>query len=102
MKQYGLFLFMAIVAHGNPSEAVSTENAQIDSYNVIWHSPSKDHTGQMPLGNGDIAAGVYAIENDQRTMRSLTTAIFSRRAGLRSRSARTPLPRVSRSGRRSI
>ena len=64
MKQYGLFLFMAIVAHGNPSEAVSTENAQIDSYNVIWHSPSKDHTGQMPLGNGDIAAGVYAIEND--------------------------------------
>ena len=36
----------------------------IDRYNVIWESPSKDHTGQMPLGNGDIAAGVYAIEDD--------------------------------------
>ena len=33
-------------------------------YNVIWNSPSVDASGQMPLGNGDIAAGVYAIEND--------------------------------------
>ncbi len=32
-------------------------------YNVIWESPSKDASGQMPLGNGDIAAGVYAIED---------------------------------------
>jgi hypothetical protein len=31
-------------------------------YNVIWNSPSKDATGVMPIGNGDIAAGVYAIE----------------------------------------
>ena len=36
----------------------------ISKYNVVWNSPSKDKTGQMPLGNGDIAAGVYAIEND--------------------------------------
>lgn len=33
-------------------------------YNVVWNSPSTDASGQMPLGNGDIAAGVYAIEND--------------------------------------
>ncbi|MCX7047479.1 MAG: DUF5703 domain-containing protein, partial [Candidatus Sumerlaeota bacterium] len=32
-------------------------------YNVIWNSPSKDATGVMPIGNGDIAAGVYAIED---------------------------------------
>ncbi len=32
-------------------------------YNVVWESPSKDESGQMPLGNGDIAAGVYAIED---------------------------------------
>jgi len=31
-------------------------------YNVIWNSPSKDASGVMPIGNGDIAAGVYAIE----------------------------------------
>jgi len=36
---------------------------QIELYNVVWESPSKDASGQMPLGNGDIAAGVYAIEN---------------------------------------
>jgi hypothetical protein len=32
-------------------------------YNVVWNSPSKDASGVMPVGNGDIAAGVYAIEN---------------------------------------
>ena len=32
-------------------------------YNVVWCSPSKDCTGVMPIGNGDIGAGVYAIEN---------------------------------------
>ena len=33
-------------------------------YNVIWNSPSKDCTGVMPIGNGDIGAGVYAIQDD--------------------------------------
>ncbi len=33
-------------------------------YQVIWQSASQDPTGQMPLGNGDMAAGVYAIEDD--------------------------------------
>ena len=36
---------------------------RMDRYNVVWNAPSKDASGQMPLGNGDIAAGVYAIEN---------------------------------------
>jgi len=35
----------------------------ISRYNVVWNSPSKDASGVMPVGNGDIAAGVYAIEN---------------------------------------
>jgi alpha-L-fucosidase 2 len=39
-----------------------SETTQFDKYNVIWESPSKDASGQMPMGNGDIAAGVYAIE----------------------------------------
>ena len=33
-------------------------------YDVVWESPSKDASGQMPLGNGDIAAGDCAIEDD--------------------------------------
>ena len=32
-------------------------------YNVVWTTPSKDASGVMPIGNGDIAAGVYAIED---------------------------------------
>lgn len=37
--------------------------ASMDCYNVVWETPSQDASGQMPLGNGDIAAGVYAIED---------------------------------------
>ncbi len=35
---------------------------RISCYDVVWGTPSKDASGQMPIGNGDIAAGVYAIE----------------------------------------
>ena len=43
---------------------VAVSGKSVSRYDVVWDSPSKDHTGQMPLGNGDIAAGVYAIEDD--------------------------------------
>ncbi len=42
----------------------SQSKPDLSNYNVVWDSPSEDVSGQMPLGNGDIAAGVYAIEND--------------------------------------
>ena len=35
---------------------------RVGRYNVVWHTPSKDASGVMPIGNGDIAAGVYAIQ----------------------------------------
>ena len=50
----------AVIAAGFCGAARATEVAR---YNVVWDSPSKDASGVMPLGNGDIAAGVYAIEN---------------------------------------
>lgn len=40
------------------------QSNDIQEYNVIWDKPSTDASGQMPLGNGDITAGVYAIEDD--------------------------------------
>lgn len=43
---------------------LSAQSESVHKYNVIWNSPSTDASGQMPLGNGNIAAGVYAIEND--------------------------------------
>jgi alpha-L-fucosidase 2 len=30
-----------------------------DSYDVIWDSPSANHHGSMPLGNGDIALNAW-------------------------------------------
>ncbi len=44
-----------------PAAACAAEHP-VARYNVVWNSPSQDRTGQMPLGNGDIAAGVCAIE----------------------------------------
>ena len=46
-----LFAFQSVAQSNSPND-----------FTVIWDSPSEDATGQMPLGNGDIAAGVYAIE----------------------------------------
>ncbi len=50
----------AVIAAGYCGVARASDVAR---YNVVWDSPSKDASGVMPLGNGDIAAGVYAIEN---------------------------------------
>ena len=33
--------------------------ASPDQYHVVWDSPSKDHDGSMPLGNGDIALNAW-------------------------------------------
>jgi alpha-L-fucosidase 2 len=62
MKKIGWFL-VAFIFLISCTESKIEQN-QLNNYNVIWETPSKDVSGQMPLGNGDIAAGVYAIEND--------------------------------------
>jgi len=54
-----LLTILIVVAPAIDSHA---DTEQIGRYNVVWESPSQDASGQMPLGNGDIAAGVYAIE----------------------------------------
>ena len=35
----------------------------VDAYNVVWNSPSKDSSGSMPLGNGDVGLNVWTEEN---------------------------------------
>jgi len=59
-----LGLTIACIALPTPADAAAGSPHRIARYNIVWNSPSTDHTGQMPLGNGDIAAGVYAIEDD--------------------------------------
>ena len=38
-------------------------NDPLDQYNVIWTTPSKDSSGSMPIGNGDIGLNIRAEEN---------------------------------------
>ena len=54
-----LILFVYFTSCGESGK----QKNQLYNYNIVWESPSKDASGQMPLGNGDIAAGVYAIED---------------------------------------
>ncbi len=53
------FLMLQVSACAKESDLAK----RMDRYNVVWDSPSKEASGGMPLGNGDIAANVYTIEN---------------------------------------
>ena len=46
-----------------PPATARVKGKNMDAYNVIWDSPSKDSSGSMPMGNGDIGANVWVEEN---------------------------------------
>lgn len=35
----------------------------LDQYNVVWQTPSKNSSGSMPIGNGDIGLNVWVVED---------------------------------------
>lgn len=35
----------------------------LDNYNVVWDTPSKDSSGSMPIGNGDIGLNLWVEED---------------------------------------
>jgi hypothetical protein len=37
--------------------------AQISKYNIEWKTPGKDATSSMPVGNGDLGANVYTVQD---------------------------------------
>lgn len=39
--------------------SLGTHADPLDLYNVVWDSPSANHHGSMPLGNGDIALNAW-------------------------------------------
>jgi Domain of unknown function (DUF5703)/Glycosyl hydrolase family 95 catalytic domain len=65
-----LFIFLIGNAQGS-SQSLANTPAQpseegigpMASYNVVWDSPSKDYTGSMPIGNGDIALNAWVEES---------------------------------------
>ena len=52
-----------MISCSNPEKTGNSAEDRMSCYNVVWNTPSKDASGVMPIGNGDIAAGVYAVEN---------------------------------------
>jgi hypothetical protein len=47
-------------------EIPKSENLiKLKEYNVSWDSPSKDHHGSMPVGNGDIGLNVWVEQNGE-------------------------------------
>ena len=54
---------MCALLLSTPALAASDGAARMARYNVVWNSPSQDASGTMPVGNGDISASVYAIED---------------------------------------
>ena len=35
------------------------DQSPLDKYNVVWETPSKDHNGSMPIGNGETGLNVW-------------------------------------------
>jgi alpha-L-fucosidase 2 len=44
---------------GGQTAAPAAAGPGVDRYDVVWDSPSADHHGSMPLGNGDIALNAW-------------------------------------------
>ena len=57
MKQPLLVLALALLA------PLTAPAAPVDAFNVAWDSPSLNHHGSMPLGNGDIALNAWATKD---------------------------------------
>ena len=57
-----LVLLIAVLAGGGVSAAEPTPEA-LDSYNVVWETPSANYGGSLPLGNGDIGLNVWVEPN---------------------------------------
>ena len=49
-------------AFGAAQESGPARTGHPDKYNVVWDSPSKDYTGSMPIGNGEIGLNVWVEE----------------------------------------
>jgi len=54
----------------------------LEKYNVVWDSPSRDSSGSMPLGNGDIGVNAWVEENGDLLLLLSKTDAWSEFANL--------------------
>ncbi|MHC4243997.1 MAG: DUF5703 domain-containing protein, partial [Planctomycetota bacterium] len=64
-KTFWLILCIVVFCSclGFGKEKTAQNFNDIESYNVVWDSPSKDSSGSMPIGNGDIGLNLWVEEN---------------------------------------
>lgn len=58
MKKNLFILIIALLV----SCGIQKQN-KLDNYNIRWNTPSENHHGSMPIGNGDIGLNVWVEEN---------------------------------------
>ena len=82
MKKVFILLFLVAATWAtqaqNPAQANGSILFPLAKYNVVWNSPSKDAGGSMPIGNGDLGANVYAVQNDALYLLLSKTDAFDR------------------------
>ena len=55
----GLLLTAAFSACQTKDQVLTKAQQTLKTYNVIWDTPSDNHHGSMPLGNGDIGVNAW-------------------------------------------
>ncbi len=63
LSRLGKTIFLLILIGTNIFSQSDKKFNDMSSYNVVWNSPSKDFTGSMPIGNGDIGLNVWVEKN---------------------------------------
>lgn len=61
MKPHGLILLAALGPVPAPPSTGAPD--EIDRYNVVWTSPSRNPSGSMPIGNGEVGLNVWVEED---------------------------------------
>jgi len=54
-----IFNYLLVIINSN----ALGQNKELEKCNVVWDSPSKNSSGSMPLGNGDIGMNLWVEEN---------------------------------------
>ena len=63
MKKISIVIFIISISFSCRTAKSNEESSYVDPYNVVWESPSKDHHGSMPIGNGDIGLNLWVEES---------------------------------------
>jgi hypothetical protein len=62
LTTFGGMALMAFAAAAAADAASPSGSHPLDAFNVTWDSPSRDATGSMPLGNGDLGLNFWVTQ----------------------------------------